>query len=710
MDEIKDFNYYINVFELLDKSDDKNTFINNNKRYIDFFCNDFLFNNIDSIKNKKIRSIISKIISYDLYDQKYYNKLFNFINNIEEAEFEKIDVCENQEELDEIIDVLYWKESIIKKIKFNSAYINEFNSNNIYLLNLISDSIMHLFSKIDISTFDKYDDIINDSLTFNKIINNTSKDFKFQELQFLINYIKDILSLNSVLNPKKFENNKLVEKFLNIELDDECLIMELMNIIPKKMLLKRTNNKFIEDFDSYLKSKSNSTNINNIYMECLIKNKIDLSDYEIFYSDYILTNQDNLLDNFSWLNSDEVENKFKELEHKILNGENVLLDSNLVVKLIDKFYNSKSCYNSVFMNIYQLVKSKIFYNEIEERNILEAFKNKNSNLYYERNEKFDLNNIVGLRNKSINSFLKGEIIDFSLALTLLKANIQGNIELGLYSTKAVIQSIVVNYLFSIGISVNGVFFFNNDKIGATTDFNNNIIYINNKLVNDFCNNKKSLLDRIEIFISVFHEITHIVQNNNIKNGIFDENYYTNLKESIIFSQDDGFYDNNYDKLVLEIDANVSSYKKTVKFFEKIDESFALKIQKEIMILYKNILKECNSCDNIIIAGNNLKLNMDDIFSIIIKNNPLILKDYSILELEYNFDGSKKSILDSLIFIDKNCFNNIELYFNVLNNKIEEQLKKDYDLSNIFEYSFKRKEVIDFVESIKLDKIESNFRK
>lgn len=716
MENKKDFNYYVNVFELLDKSDDKESFIKNNKNYIDFFCNDFLFSNIDSLKNKNVRNIISKILKNDLYDQSYYDKLFNFINNIEEDEFEKIIVCKNQNELNEIIDILNWKELIIKNINFNSEYIEEFKSNNLFLVNIVIDSMMYSFSRNNISEFNNLSDIITNSLTFNTVIDKNSRELNFEEVQLLVNYIKSVLSINSVFDINKLKNDRLVNKFFKLELDNEYLVLELMKVIPKKVIKEYVDNceKLIENFDCYLKSNTDSMRVCNIYMDSLIKTKIDLLDYEKFYNDYILDSDKNILNKFCWMNDFDVKTKFKQLEDKILNGENALLDCELAVKLINKFFNEKSCYNSVFMNLYQLVKSNKYYSENEEKIILEAFKNKKSNFYYEKNELFDTNSIVGLKNKSINSFLKGNIIDLNLAKKLLRENINGNIELGLYSTKAIMQSIIINYLSSIGIDIGGVFFFNSETLGGTCDFNNNIIYLNNKLVNNFCNKNNTLLDRINIFITAFHEMTHIIQRDSINRGIFSDNYYTTLKECIISDQDDDFYDNNYDKLVLELDANVSSYKKTVKFFEGIDEKFAISIQKEIMTLYKDILEECKNDDNMIVASNSLKLNMEDILSIIVKNNPLILKRYSVLELEYNFDGSKKSILDSLKFLDKNCFNNIDEYFNILKVKIISCLKNNVGINNIFIHNFKRKEIIDFVNEIKLMNtnidIKNNFRK
>ena len=45
-----------------------------------------------------------------------------------------------------------------------------------------------------------------------------------------------------------------------------------------------------------------------------------------------------------------------------------------------------------------------------------------------------------------------------------------------------------------------------------------------------------------------------------------------------------------------------------------------------------------------IGTENFGLNMEDIISIIINKDIFILKKYPILEIEYNFDGSKKSLI------------------------------------------------------------------
>lgn len=700
----------LEIIKLID-GDELNNYYYSNKDSIEYFCKNVVYENITNINDINQRQIISIIVKKlnSFLDIKYFDDFFNYINNIEDDYIEKINLCNSKEQLFDIIELLNWKEDILNCLNINNKSIDDFRNSNLYLLDLINTSLIHLIPSLTEEEFKKVENSINNNKTFELIINKHSVDYSIEDFEFLNNYISTIIKYDSIFNQKSLNENKLVYKFLNLELDDEYLILNLMKAIPKNYIIDilKSNESLLNSFDKYLNNFSIDESIKEIYMSALIKEKMDFNDFQIFYTDYLMDGNKEVIEKFSWLRSIDIQTKIKEYEEKLLNSYNVILEPTLIEKIINKYYNKESCYNSLFINIYQAVKSGNFYSPEETNRLLNLFYIKGANKYYELPDNFNLDDNIQRRNKSINAYLKGEIIDINLSKFLLKEQFLGKLNLGKFSTKAIVQSIIINYLKSMNIDIKSVYFYNDEKNAGISDNNNKIIYINNKLIDDFCDNKKTLLEKIRLFTTCFHEISHFIQNDSISNGKFNNNYYNLLKEKIIFDADESFYENNYSKLVTEIDADLSSYKKTVHFFEYIDESIAIEIQKEIMNMY---IETLNFCKNQIerkryIGSENFSLNMEDIISIIINKDISILKKYPILEIEYNFDGSKKSLIDSFVFVDKNCFDNISMYLNILKNLYIENRNLKKDTNIIFNHSFKRPELNKFIEDLKQIELE-----
>lgn len=700
----------LETIELIDDSE-LNNYYYSNKDSIEFFCKNLIYEYIKDIKDKNQRQIISVVVKKigSFLDNKYFDDFFNYINNLEDDYIEKIYLCNSKEELFNIIELLSWKEDILDSLSIDNTSISKFRNNNLYLLDLINTSLIHLIQNLTDEEFKEIENYVNNNKTFELVINKKSADYSIEDFEFLNNYVSTIIKFDSVFNAKELNKNKLVHKFLNFELDDEYIVSSLMKVSPKNYIesFLKSNQDIINSFDEYLNKFDVNESIKEIYMSAFVKEKMNFDNFQIFYNNYLIDQNISIIEKFTWLKNIDIQKKFKEYEEKLLNGQYIILNSSLIKKLINKYFNKESCYNSLFINIYQSVKSGNFYTSEETKEILNLFQSKGSNKYYEIPDNFDLSSNIQRKNKSINAYLKGEIIDINLSKSLIKDQFLGKLNLGKFSTKAIVQSIIISYLKSMNIDIKGVYFYNDEKNAGISDNNNKIIYINNKLIDDFCDNKKPLLERIKLFTTCFHEMSHFIQNDSISNGKFSNNYYSLLKEKIIFEADESFYENNYSKLVTEIDADLSSYKKTVKFFECIDESLAIEIQKEIKNLYIETLNFCKGEieNKKYIGSENFSLNMDDIISLIISKDISLLKKYPILEIEYNLDGSKKSLIDSFVFVDRNCFNNINIYLSILKNLYIENRNLKKGINIIFNHSFKRPELNKFIEGLKQIELE-----
>lgn len=231
--------------------------------------------------------------------------------------------------------------------------------------------------------------------------------------------------------------------------------------------------------------------------------------------------------------------------------------------------------------------------------------------------------------------------------------------------------------------------------------------------------KSKLIDLIKysslsIISNVFHENTHASQNYDIKVSKYSSYYkYLMIKEDVIKNYDCNFYNVNYSNMFEEVEARLIAAKKTGQLLEKICPDTAVELalhdikdtilfetREDVEIEMQNYEKSMYKID----TSSYYRIDkIEDIFDKIIAKNPEYLEKYPGLNIEYNSDGSLKTIRDMLPNIDspgsKAVFFKILKYGNCFK---PENLSDD--IKSIMEYDIQNKRGIYSIALIISDNI------
>ena len=147
---------------------------------------------------------------------------------------------------------------------------------------------------------------------------------------------------------------------------------------------------------------------------------------------------------------------------------------------------------------------------------------------------------------------------------------------------------------------------------------------------------------INILITMYHEVQHIIQNTNIKLGIFNEDLLLQLKEQIIRKYEfktyktNTYYENNYNNISYEVDARIKSVQYVINFLSY----FNLSLNDSYLEYLKNTYIGNYDLVNrtVIINGEKTQSTINDVFDKIIINMPEYLELYPQLKLEYINDN------------------------------------------------------------------------
>lgn len=182
--------------------------------------------------------------------------------------------------------------------------------------------------------------------------------------------------------------------------------------------------------------------------------------------------------------------------------------------------------------------------------------------------------------------------------------------------------------------------------------------------------------------TIYHEVVHAVQNNIINaNGLlhneveYSKQLYIIAAERIVRIADKKFYENNYDNIFVEAQAELIGIQKAKstleEFNKKIIELCDLDKINKLMEEYKNKVDSNIKIFNI--EAKHMKV-IDPVLCLYVKNHLNCLEDYPILKIAFNNDGTKKDIIQLINERReklKNC-NDIErlndLYLTVCNDK------------------------------------------
>lgn len=203
--------------------------------------------------------------------------------------------------------------------------------------------------------------------------------------------------------------------------------------------------------------------------------------------------------------------------------------------------------------------------------------------------------------------------------------------------------------------------------------NEDTIYINLGIYQFIKNTKGFKSALLYLINSCLTELQKHIQKSKEYSYYYDDNIYRFIKENIIYSIDSSFYDKNKNYFDIQIDLK----NETDKMMSELASN----------PLFKDLdfIKDIDNVSNNTIK-NTKNYNMIDTYidSILIKK-PYILNDYPLLQMEYNSNGERKSLIELIdLKIEKvnfyndqiNTFNELlkeaptEAYKKDINNKLE----------------------------------------
>ena len=497
-----------------------------------------------------------------------------------------------------------------------------------------------LFSK------EKCDEIMNliyNSKWLNKIIEGTKKN-SMLDRDLIYKYISRMLPIKEFISSENIKDDTLIKAITTGKIKDKKLILTLIKeLSPIKIIDMFDDNidnilEFILTID-YINETDKLTILNNIIEKCTTEDYyfIILGILESKYKDNKLV---------SLALTEKVKEKviFYTKNDSLIDEEDIdyLLNQNILeVNFISNIMNLyRDKYKDKLIKK-GLLEEKHFQIEIKEEDSEDQLKKK-----------------IALYN------ITGRTIDYNLAINLLNKYFNKEITIEIEEMKAIVRSIITKKLKDVGINYK-VLFTESSYTNGSCNSNHNYISINNRLIRNFLSKENISEKDYHLFTTMFHEMRHAIQNNNIKNNNYDYNTYIMLKEKIISGYDSNYYDSNYKMYLMEIDAREGGLKDSLAFFKQTFPNIAPKLQeihdRDIeQYEYKDYYKKeftITKKEEII----------DKIFDRIVALHPEILEKYPILKLEYNEKGLPREYNE----INQMKDYNPEIIANILKNRFTE---------------------------------------
>lgn len=149
--------------------------------------------------------------------------------------------------------------------------------------------------------------------------------------------------------------------------------------------------------------------------------------------------------------------------------------------------------------------------------------------------------------------------------------------------------------------------------------------------------------------TVFHEIRHAFQNVAIsQDGIYNKSLYIMAMESVIKANNSKFYEENYDNLLLENDADKAGLQLALSTIKEKNPKLYTFSQAGIEEKMKEYDNNFYDSDMVIFGSKASAIKALDAFvEVFVSKNPEILKQYPILKVAYKENGERKDILQML---------------------------------------------------------------
>lgn len=507
----------------------------------------------------------------------------------------------------------------------NQSSINQYSNSQIYVYYV--DSLMRILSANYLTIpKDKSEEVMD--LIYNDGWLNDLLEGKIQNSMLnrdlIDKYIQRVLSIKEFVSPENISEDKLVNAITSYKIKDPKLLNNLISYLSPSKLMSIFDYKM----DKFIEFVINADYIDEQYKGSLIANVVNKFANEDNYEYLLDLLQTETIDDS--LVSKIIDDKTKTAIMNFAKNDSIKDWKNVYYLLecgvLDKNFISNS------MALHGARKGRV------KRAVIE------SGLLSEEDYDIKISPLESDESKlsKMEKYnLTGQIVDYNIAMDLLKKYFNGQLQLSMESTKAIIRSVMKEELCKNGIEDTAILFDNLQKVNGSFNekSSGNYISISMRQIEKMLDANAKPEDRLDVFITMFHEMRHAQKHNNIYNNQFDYNSYFMLKELIIEEYDSNYYSSNYRLFLEEIDARQDSYGATLNFFKTNFPELEPVVSQIVQRKYEtHDYSEYSEKDFTI---TNKKEYVSQIFDKIISLHPELLKEYPVLQLEYNLDGSVK---------------------------------------------------------------------
>jgi len=616
---------------------------------------------------------------------------FKARNEIEELLKEKIDISNAQ------------KRYLMNHVKYYKYfYGHTLSFFDTHFTDVSDEEILEILKEIDELHF------------IEEIINLDNKKYNFENVNLIFQYIKFVLKMKSIFRPNDIYKDTVIQAFWNGDIKDQIIIEFIFNQKENEEYEKKKKTKVgqIFDYEKVLKQllKQNGWNGEDFYIN-LINHfvKVGISTENI---NFILKNIIPILGPYEATELLVDINKCPQIrdnmylvellqneEKQITEGDSIEIPFTYALKSIPNMSKNmkQNLLTLLHSNFYTEEEKKVLYDELKKYKIIDEDKIQKEPITFDENDSIE--DIVAKLNLA---YYNRQVVPIEIAIKILKLYSEHNLILTTGILKPCIVSIINNELKQYGIEINSnVYFGNSEKRSGQnldgTDFQ--AIWINRDLLTNY---KK--YDDISLFITMFHEIRHSIQSNNIENGDIDFLTYNFIIEKVIRENDPDFYAANYFTMFIEEDARQYGIIDALVFLKKI----GILRDEDIEKCYEDLKHELNNSN---IAQDSFKenpfrtkekINISDYLERMIKNNPTLLNKYNgILKIGFNIDGTTKDIVTLLReyralgeMDEKKRKNMYSIYYGLISSKINKDLKLPEDVeADLTEFMKEKRELI-----------------
>lgn len=211
---------------------------------------------------------------------------------------------------------------------------------------------------------------------------------------------------------------------------------------------------------------------------------------------------------------------------------------------------------------------------------------------------------------------------------------------------------------------------------------NGVIYYNENNIKRMCQRNIPLVKKIDTMIATCHELIHAKQIEDMITGKLDlTTYLITLEELTNIMTKSKYYDDNYKKTILELDATLRGKQCLYNFFlthKLFNEKQLCALKETVDGKESEIIDICIDTEfeapSINIGRNKTKYNLINVANICVRRNEEILRMFESLSIFYGSEGTPRSLVEILKEREKNK-NNSKL--NQLYEYIIEFITYDY---------------------------------